>query len=257
LGDAMTEFDRWIVRHRPNSMASLRLFCFPIAGGNASTFQTWAENLPDDIEVCAVQFPGRQQRASEMPYRRMPLAVQALEKAIRPYLDVPFAIFGTCTGTLVGYELAQRLRRTASVEPIHFFSSCCRAPHMPDRDKPIHGLRDDELWLELDRLGGTPPMVTTHPEMKSMLLPILRADFELAETYHYREVPPLGCPITVFGGLEDEIVSRDEIESWRKHTTGAFQIRMLNGGHYLLEKAEGDLLNLIGSACANGNLAYD
>ena len=135
--NATAAVDRWITTFRPNSLARLRLFCLP-AAGNASAFQEWSNLLPGEIDVCAVQLPGRQQRAAEQPYTRMGLAVQALEQAIRPYLDLPFAIFGTCTGSLVGFELAQRLRRTLDIQPSYFFASCCRAPHLPDRDLPIH-----------------------------------------------------------------------------------------------------------------------
>ncbi|MGY3621907.1 thioesterase II family protein [Bradyrhizobium sp. USDA 10063] len=242
--------DRWITTFRPNSLARLRLFCLPAAGGNASAFQEWVNLFPEDIDICAVQLPGRQQRAAERPYTRMSLAVQALEQAIRPYLDLPFAIFGTCTGSLVGFELAQRLRRTLDIQPSHFFASCCRAPHLPDRDLPIHALPGDRLWAEIERLGGTPAIVTAHPEMRSVLSPVLRADFELAETYLYRGSRPLDCPLTVFGGIQDTIVSSDELAAWRDHTTGAFQTLMVNGGHYLIDSAREELVRAIATRCA-------
>lgn len=242
MNTATPKTDRWIVKHQANSLARLRLFCFPIAGGNASAFQSWADQLPEHIEVCAIQLPGRQQRMAEPPYKRMPLVIQALERAIHPHLDLPFAIFGTCTGTLVGYELVQRLAWVAGVQPVHFLASCCRAPHLPDRDQPIHGLPENEMWAELERLGGTPPIISHHPALKSMLSPILRADFELAETYHYREAPSLNCPITVFGGIHDTVVSPDELAAWRTHTTAGFEVRMLGGGHYLLDSAGEELL---------------
>jgi medium-chain acyl-[acyl-carrier-protein] hydrolase len=242
--------DRWITTFRPNSLARLRLFCLPAAGGNASAFQEWSNLLPGEIDVCAVQLPGRQQRAAEQPYTRMGLAVQALEQAIRPYLDLPFAIFGTCTGSLVGFELAQRLRRTLDIQPSYFFASCCRAPHLPDRDLPIHALPGDKLWAEIERLGGTPAIVTEHPEMQAVLSPVLRADFELAETYLYRNSPPLDCPLTVFGGMHDPIVSPVELAGWRDHTTGAFETLMLDGGHYLIDSARDQLVRAIATGCA-------
>ena len=168
---------------------------------------------------------------------------------MRPYLDMPFAIFGTCTGSLVGYELAQRLRRTMGVQPACLFVSCCRAPHLPDRDLPIHALPEDKLWAEIERLGGTPAIVTEHPEMRAMLSPVLRADFELAETYQYRDMRPLDCPVTVFGGSHDRVVSLDELAAWCEHTTGAFETPVLNGGHYLIESARDELLRAIARGC--------
>jgi medium-chain acyl-[acyl-carrier-protein] hydrolase len=232
----------WIVRPRPVLDARLRLFAIPFAGGNASVFQSWPSLLPEDVEVCAVQFPGRQQRASEPRFTRMPLAVQALETGIAPLRDLPFVIFGNCTGSLAAFELARRLRARAAVEPLALIVSCCRAPQLPDRDAPIHALPDEELLAELNRLGGTPPAIIEHPELRALLLPTLRADFELAETYAYREGPPLGCPIFAFGGTDDRIVAPEELAAWRDQTTGPFSMTMLEGGHYLIETARAELL---------------
>jgi len=243
-----TAANRWIVKPRTVPDASLRLFAIPFAGGNASVFQQWPQFLPDDVEVCAVQFPGRQQRASEAPFTRMPLAVQALETALAPLLDLPFVIFGNCTGSLAAFELARRLRRRSGIEPLALIVSCSRAPQMPDRDVPIHASPDDELFEELNRLGGTPPAIIEHPELRVLMLPTLRADFELAETYAYRDDEPLHCPLFVFGGTEDGIVAAEELDAWRAQTTGRFSLEMLEGGHYLIETARAELLARISAA---------
>ena len=52
----------WILREHPNSLAKLRLFALPFAGGNASVFSGWGESLPSAVECCAIQLPGRQNR---------------------------------------------------------------------------------------------------------------------------------------------------------------------------------------------------
>jgi medium-chain acyl-[acyl-carrier-protein] hydrolase len=240
--------NRWIVKPGPVPDARLRLFAVPFAGGNASVFQQWPPLLSDDVELCAVQFPGRQQRASEAPFKRMPLAVQALEGALAPLLDLPFVIFGNCTGSLAAFELARRLRSRSAVEPLALIVSCCRAPQMPDRDTPIHPLSDDELLKELNRLGGTPPAIIDHPELRALMLPTLRADFELAETYAYREDEPLRCPLFVYGGKQDSIVAPEELDGWREQTTGRFSVEMLDGGHYLIETARAEMLTRIAAA---------
>ncbi|MEJ2410177.1 MAG: thioesterase domain-containing protein [Novosphingobium sp.] len=240
--------DRCIIRPRPDSLAEVRLFCIAAAGSAASSFFDWGRLLPQGVELCAIQLPGRQQRAGERAYTRMPLALQEVRKAIAGYLDRPFGIFGTCTGSLLGYELAQRLRNEPGAQMLGLYVSCCRAPHLPDRDAPIHALGDDALWAEVERLGGTPAMVLERPELRAMLEPTLRADFEMAETYHYRVAEPLDCPITVFGGAQDTIVSRDELEGWREHTTADCNVRLIDGGHYLLDSAADELTRLISAS---------
>lgn len=240
--------ERCIIRPRPDSLASIRLFCIAAAGSSASAFFEWGRLLPPEIELCAIQLPGRQQRAGERPYTRMALALLEVRAAIAGYLDRPFGIFGTCTGALLGYELAQRLRGEPGAALLGLFVACCRAPHLPDRDAPIHARDEEGLWDEVERLGGTPAMVLERPELRALLAPTLRADFELAETYHYRPAPPLDCPITVFGGAADTIVSRDELEGWRTHTTGACGVRLIDGGHYLLDSAADELTRLISAS---------
>lgn len=239
---------RCIIRPRPDSLAEIRLFCIPAAGSSASAFFEWGRLLPPGIELCVIQLPGRQQRAAERPFTRMALAIQEIRKAMLGYIDRPFGIFGTCTGSLLGYELAQRLRSEPGARMLGLYVSCCRAPHLPDRDAPIHALKDDDLWAEVDRLGGTPAMVIERPELRAMLGPTLRADFEMAETYHYRPAPPLDCPISVFGGAHDAIVSRDELEAWRERTTAACELRMIDGGHYLLDSAADELTRRISAS---------
>jgi medium-chain acyl-[acyl-carrier-protein] hydrolase len=232
-------FDSWILSPRPNAHARLRLFCFSFAGGHAGTFRRWAELLPDSIQVCAVQLPGRQRRIHEPPFLRMEPLVDTLAEVLRPFLERPFAIFGNCTGSLIGFELARRLT------PRHLFVSCCRAPQLPDLDPPIHALPDEDVRRELDRMGGTPPELMAHPELLTLLLPTLRSDFELAETYAYRDGAPLACPLTVFGGRSDSVVTPAQLEAWRQQTSNSFALHMVEGGHYLLEPASAALCHAV------------
>ncbi|KVG80195.1 hypothetical protein WJ61_13180 [Burkholderia ubonensis] len=240
--------ERCIIRPRPDSLARFRLFCIAAAGSSASAFFEWARLLPRGIELCAIQLPGRQQRASERPFTRMPLAVQEARKAVGALMDRPFAIFGTCTGSLLGYDLAQKLRDDAGDRLRGLYVSCCRAPHLPDRDAPIHALDDAALWAEVERLGGTSALVLDSAEMRAMIAPTLRADFEMAETYHYRAAAPLDCPITVFGGARDTIVSRDELDGWRMHSSVGCDVTIIDGGHYLLDSAADELTRLIATS---------
>jgi len=95
----------WIDYLKPNPRANVRLFCFPYAGGGASIFRTWANDVPTGVEVCPVQLPGRESRLIEQPFTRLSSLVQALAQAISPYLDVPFAFFGHSMGALISFEL--------------------------------------------------------------------------------------------------------------------------------------------------------
>lgn len=232
----------WVICPSPNPQAKLRLFCFPYAGGGALSFRSWADSLPPTIEVCAIELPGRGIRLKEPPFTRLEPLIQAIAQTLLPYLDKPFAFFGHSMGGLVSFELARLLRRKHSLSPVHLFVSGRRAPHLPDPNPPIHALSEPELLEELRSLKGTPEAVLENAELMQLLLPTLRADFAALETYVYSSEPPLDCPITAFGGLQDSEVSCDDLEAWREQTKAGFLLQMLPGDHFFLHSARSLLL---------------
>lgn len=226
--------DPWISQPRRDHRARLRLFCFPYAGGGASLFRTWPQELGPEIELCAVQLPGRENRLGESLYTRLAPLVEAAAEALRPYLDLPFAFFGHSMGALISFELARCLRDQGQGGPFHLCLSGCRAAQLPDPGPPIHELPEGEFVAELRRLSGTPNAVLEHAELMQLLMPVLRADFAVCETYLYQPGDPLSCGISAFGGLGDEDIRPDEIAAWKAQTRGAFTVRMVPGGHLFL-----------------------
>lgn len=241
--------NEWISRVKPPTEARFRLFCIAYAGGTAAAFKDWQENLPDWIDVVGIVMPGSKERKHETMPVRMGMLIRELANGIKSELDLPYALVGSCTGSLVAFELSQFFKKRGYRTPEHLFVSNCRAPHLPDRDDPIHKYDDDQLRKELGRLGGTPPEILNHPEMMRILGPILRADFELAETYSYRSVPPLAHSITSFSGAQDKVVQQDECGAWDEHTTASFEHITLEGGHYLVEDSVEEICQIIGSIC--------
>ena len=199
-----------------------------------------------DIEVCAIQLPGREDRLAETPFANLPSLIDVLAEVLYPHLDLPFAFFGHSLGSLISFELTRRLRRQTAPSPMHLFVSGCRAPQIPDPDPPIHQLPDAEFIEELGRFNGTPQAVLENPELMEVFLPVLRADMRLNETYVYDHEAPLDCPITAFGGLEDEEVSHKELAAWHDQTRSKFNIHMFQGDHFFLSgKRSNDLLKII------------
>ncbi|HEX8500630.1 MAG TPA: alpha/beta fold hydrolase [Pyrinomonadaceae bacterium] len=222
-----------------------RLFCFPYAGGAAAVFRAWPAGLAPDVEVFPALLPGRGVRMSEPPLTRISSIVEHLAAEIRPHLDRPFALFGHSMGALVAFELARRLRAEAGVEPAHLFVSGCRAPHIPDPDPPVHDRADSEFIEHLRELNGTPAEALNHPQLMELMLPLLRADFEAVETYRYEAGAPLGCRVSVYGGLADTAVRREHLEAWREQTGGEFVLRMFDGDHFFIHQAAPQLLRTL------------
>lgn len=235
----------WLTCPRPNPRARLRLFCFPYAGGSTMIYRQWQDALPAEVELCPVQLPGRAARLREAPFTRVEPLVAACAEALGPYLDKPFAFFGHSMGATIGFELARWLRRHGGPQPRILFVSGRRAPQLPDTLPHTYDLPDADFIADLRRLNGTPTEVLEHPEMMALLLPLLRADFELIQTYSYTPEPPLSCPIAAFGGVEDEEGSGPFLEAWREQTTGGFSLQLFPGDHFFLHTARAPLLEAL------------
>jgi medium-chain acyl-[acyl-carrier-protein] hydrolase len=236
--------ERWIVRPQPNPATTLRLFCFPYAGGGTTVFQSWAKQLSAHIEVCAVQLNGRGARFRETPFTRLRPLVQAAAQGLAPHFDKPFAFFGHSMGALIAFELTRLLRREGLPLPLRLFVSGCKAPHLPPH-APMYDLPEPELIAELKRLNGTPREVFENPDLLKMVLPLIRADFAVCQTYRYADEPPLPLPLTAFGSLLDAESTHDDISQWRRHTSSTFSQWMLPGDHFFIHTCLPQLLTIV------------
>jgi surfactin synthase thioesterase subunit len=223
----------------------MRLFCSPYAGGNSVIFQHWANALPANVELHAIHLPGRGARLKEPCFTQLFPLVNVIADSLLPYLDKPFAFFGHSMGGLINFELARELRRRYRLEPVHLFISGRQAPQVPNRESILHNLAEPAFIEEMRRLNGTPPTVLENPDLLELLIPLLRADFEICETYAYVPGKPLNCSITALGGVDDQDVSAADLEAWREQTTAKFSLRLLPGDHFFLHTAEALLFKIL------------
>lgn len=239
----------WWPAHRPQPDARLRLFCLPYAGGSGVVYRAWQDSLGPEVEVFPAEPPGRGARMREPPFKRMESFVEAFDAAIEPLADGPFAFYGHSLGALAAFETARRRRRGGRRGPSALFVGAYRAPQLPRTSPPTYDLPDAELIEELRRLNGTPPEVLEHAELMQLVLPLLRADFEVEQRYRYTDEPPLSCPVFAFGGVEDFEVGREQLEAWREQAAGEFALNMLPGDHFFLNSAREQLLRHVRKFC--------
>lgn len=235
----------WFSCQKNGQPTRLRLFCFPYAGGSALIYRGWLNYLPAGVAVWPVQLPGRGSRYKEPPYVSMPALVNAVANAIEPFLDLPFVFFGHSMGAMMSFDLAHAVRERFQLQPKHLFVSGSRGPHLPRTTSNIHDLPEDQFIRRLKELNGTPPEVFENPDLLLMMMRTLRADFEIAETYPLYSGPPLNCPITAFGGQDDGLVAREDLESWKVHTTRTFNSWMLPGDHFFLQTSDTIVLRIL------------
>jgi len=234
----------WITPRSLNPRAAIRLFCCPYAGGSEAIFRSWQAALGPGINVVPLQLPGRGVRIKDPLLKDIVPVINAASQALASHLDKPFAFFGHSMGSTISFELARALRKLRGVQPIHLFvsGSCCPqevGPHYRE------ALPETEIKDTLRRYAGTPPEVLEHPELMEIFAPIIRADFAICRSYDYTPEPPLNCPVTAFGGLEDEEVTRECLQGWGAQTKGPFRLRMLPGGHFFINDATSVVLDTI------------
>jgi len=236
---------RWLAVSALNPHAQLRLFCFPYSGAGAFVFRAWLRSFPAHIEVCPVRLPGRESRIDEPLITEMQSLAQMTAAGLRPYLDRPFAFFGHSMGALLSFELARYLRRHHGISPVRLFVGGHGAPHLANDDPPMYDLPEIEFVTKLRDMNGTPEEVLDDAELRQLILPTLRADFAVCETYVYEDDEPLDCPISAFGGAQDTYVSRQDLEAWRAHTASHFAVRVFPGDHFFLKTARSFLIRAI------------
>ncbi len=236
---------RWVVPLQRD--ATVRLICFPYAGGGASVYRRWCPAACSDVQLCAAQLPGREERLGEPAISRLSDLVPRLVEAVAPYCDGVYAFFGHSMGALIAFELTRALRRAGAPLPAHLFISGRAAPHLPPRRRPLHALPEAEFLIELQRLQGTPRAVLDCPELIKLMIPTLRADFAVCETYQYTGEDPLDVPISAFGGVQDPEANEAELRAWGQHTLSFTQLRMFAGDHFFLHTSGAGLVQAMRS----------
>ncbi|TDV41020.1 thioesterase II family protein [Actinophytocola oryzae] len=235
---------RWFVQGvaRPDRR---RLFCFPHGGGSAAEFVRWARHLPE-VEVRAVQLPGRGTRLSEPVLDRMDDLVEAVTAVIPT--TAPYSVFGHSLGALVGYEVTAALHRAGRRLPDNLVVSGFPAPSTTRTEPPLHTLPDEELIDEVGRRhGGLPEELLADAELRRLVARYLRADYAILETYEWRGRDPLPVPLTVFGGRDDSITT-DALQAWQRHTTEEITLRLFAGGHFYFRRQQTGVLRALAGA---------
>ncbi|MDT0463797.1 thioesterase II family protein [Streptomyces gibsoniae] len=221
----------WIRRFHPAPAAGKRLVLLPHAGGSASFFFPVSRALAPTVDVLAVQYPGRQDRRGEACVDDMDTLADLVTAELLPWTDRPLALFGHSLGAVLGYEVARRLEERGTA-PLKLYVSARRAP-ADQRGEAVHLLDDDALVKTMAVLAGT-ELEVPDEELLRVMLPSLRSDYKAVETYRHRPGPPLGTPVVALTGDRDPKVTPEEAGEWSRYTTGAFDLRVFDGGHFYL-----------------------
>ena len=248
--------NKWIIRPQVREDATLQLVCLPQAGGNAWSYRQWAERLPSEIELLAIQYPGHGDRLGEEPRREFDRLLSGITRYLAPELDRPYAIFGHSMGALLAFETGRALEAMDVAPAEHVFLSGYNAPgglSISDGGTPVHEMSDSQLLERIKALDCTPREILEDQEMRVLLLRMIRADSAICESHVLHDRTPLASPVTVLGGTDDPRTSESGLRAWQEFTSGAFDIRWFEGNHgFLLTKEEG-IQNMFVDVLLQGN----
>lgn len=241
-----------IIRPKKLPDAKKRVFCFSHAGGSASSFVPWAKELAPELELCAVQLPGRGPRIAEPNITRAEDLIEELAVDLEPMLDKPYIFFGHSMGSLLSFELARLFRHEAWPMPERIIVSAFVAPQdlgVVTRvgGELIHELPEEKLVAFLKGLGSKSSAAFDDPELRALVLPAMRADFELLADYRCYEEAPLDVPLIAVAGRHDPLATPALVEPWRVHAH-EFQFIVRDTGHFMIEDDVPFLFHLIRSA---------
>lgn len=231
----------------PVPAGRLRIVCLPHAGGAASYFRDWGKRLPEGVELWAIQYPGRENRLGDPFPADMVSLVDDVTEGIQGLLDRPVVIFGHSMGALVGYEVAQRL--TGAGEHVgvrRLVVSGSAAPHLarPYPGQEIGSLRSDEQVVRaVKRFGVDGFHLLDDADMRSVLLPAIRNDYRLVQSFIAEPRDVMDIEVTALVGREDSFVDAEEARAWSSVTNSRFSFRAFPGGHFYLTQCRDEVLH--------------
>lgn len=243
----------WLHRMQPagqsreSSGPTVQLYCFPHAGGAASSFAPLAPALArrnsPQVEVIAVQYPGRHERFGEPCIEDLRELADQAAAELHPHTGGPFALFGHSMGATVAFEVALRLER-AGRDPLALFASGHGAPGLQTGPPPAH-LDDETLLANVRRLGETDPRLLGNQDLLALVFPAIRADYTAVHGYRFREDSALRSRVSALIGESDPQVSHADARAWARHTSGPFDLKIFPGRHFYLRHHTDELADYV------------
>jgi surfactin synthase thioesterase subunit len=237
----------WVRCFHDAGNARTRLVCFPHAGGSASYFFRLSAAMSPEVNVCAIQYPGRQDRSREPFVETIEELADRIYAALHPGIDGPVAFFGHSMGAVLAFEVARRFEELARIRPTTVFASGRRAPSALGGE--VIRLRDDaDVVQQMRKLGGTDPRLLNDPDMLDMVLPAFRNDVRALEQYRRGVEVQISAPIVVMTAVDDPATTVEEAMAWHEHTTGGGATHTFDGGHFYLERHADRVTTVIADA---------
>lgn len=224
----------WLRVLRDGGQARTCLVCLPHAGGSASFFRSWLAHLPEEIDLLAVQYPGREERFNEPRIACLSTLAAHIAQALLALPARTLLLFGHSMGAALAYEVGLRLE-TAGRGAAHVFVSAHPPPHrQPASD--LHRQDDTVLIADILRQDAEAAGLWADPQLRALFLPTLRSDYQAIETWRPERLQPLAAPIDVLLARGDQEVSHDQAQDWADLTCHTPDISLFEGDHFYFKQ---------------------
>ena len=236
---------------------------YPPAGSGTEYFHDWIPLVSPELNLLPVRLPGRQDLWDRAPAEDLGEITGLLAEEIAQRPDTELILLGICTGGLMAYDLAHRLRERRAGNVRALVLNGTPLPETAagglvrryDAEQPFlwqaasKVLRDYYDTAESgefpaeeasgDEDGDEAWQAVLMDEVWQLAEPRIRADIRATEIHSYAS-QPLDAPIVTIRGEADDVVPLEEAQGWAAHTRGRFTLRQLTGGHFLMadRKAE-------------------
>jgi pyochelin biosynthetic protein PchC len=210
------------------------LLCLPPGGGGAHLYRDWAARLPAALGVAALEPPGRGSRSGESFALSAQDLVAEFAADCRALLNRPVVLYGHSMGALLALDLARRLRADRDWRPTALIAAASEPPDAaPVGGGTLDSVSSDELVSRLRAWGGTAEELLADPEYLASVLPVLRADLAMMAGRVEVAQAPLGCPVHVYLGADDDAVdAAAAAEGWARQSLDGSSVRIFPGGHF-------------------------
>lgn len=213
----------------------LRLLCFPFAGGGTLNYSRWRADINENIDLCAINLPGRERLFSRPCLTDFNEYLSSLVYLIKRESGCPTIFYGHSYGGIAAYFTALELDQLDGLSPLHVFISA-RTPPSMEIDMNMGNMGKEQfIRVLINRYQGIPPQISHNPELLNIFLPIIQSDFKMYEKYprllEACKQKKIKSNITTIGYDEDE-PSEASFFEWRKFTQGSHKHIQLPGGHF-------------------------
>ncbi|MFI6321642.1 thioesterase II family protein [Nonomuraea sp. NPDC050556] len=250
-----TSAETWLRRYVSRPFATHTLYCFPYAGGSAGAFRDLALACSEQVDVAAIQLPGRADRYAEAPRLDIGALGRDLARALSSdAAERSYAFLGHSMGALIAYETAHSIATAGGPPPALFVASAASPPSAAAYGAFWASRTDDDLLGRMGDLGGLPPEASAYPELLQITLQTMRADLQLIDSYQDLTAarPRLDCPALVLGGVDDPLVVADALEEWTELFHGPAVVRRMPGGHFYLTGAISEVARIVTRSLTEG-----